>query len=421
MTSNQDQAFYQAGIRFYLPEDSRLPLGGQSQWSPQCRQALTGACETAAQLYKQLERRVVTLPYLTSEIGRLGGLVSQAHTLLQLELLSEAETIEIGTCPVWDVASGVELPDSVLVDRIFNARRLSALSLTRWAYQISETCCYLLQDLPFAILSIDEVAAILYSIHQMFSRLVKDGGIATSERDKNTRDHDAMAVTVSDFLATHDQLTQAWQTMQRNDDCVLASEEQDAWQRNVVFYRWQIGHHFFFLCVIYGRDALAQAAGAFAEGAETCAAQALMEAGGFLRGSTAAMWYASNFTAECYQTQIRPYLHEVGPPGGPSGTMMFDYEQLKQAKEEVRQLVLARYGKNTHQWPPVVRQSMQNFYEIYIEDMEQHILLAASKVGIDTSLSQKVWQADLPDSFVKGHAIDVLRTMTALRRAEIKF
>lgn len=421
---NQAQNLYRDGIRCYLPANSTAPVVQAASIQPTVIQPATlcvlrEIVQASHLLQQQIERHILPMSCLSESFVCLGQLTAQAHHLLAAEVAQAGGILEPDGVGLTH-KEGVS--DEVLVDRIFMVIRLPEMSFVQWAMQIVESSTYLLQDLPFAVLSIDEVAALVAAIQALFHRLVSELDGQTSE---SSGDIEQPSVADRDFLATHHALIHHWQAITALAQSPMPSSEETAkrerWEKQVTHYRWCVGHHFFFLCTIYCSDALHQAAHAFKQGEIDTAAEQLNLATGYLRGTTAAMWYASNFPAHFYQNQVRAYLNEVGPPGGPSGTMMLDYQHLLRGKEVLQQTLLSRYGNNPRQWPPLVRHTVQTFHEIYVEDMEQHTLLAASKVGIDSSLSQKVWQADLPSKFAVGNAIDTLRNMTSLRRTELKF
>lgn len=420
---NQAQNLYRDGIRCYLPANSTAPVVQAASIRPPVIQPTTlcvlrEIMQASHLLQQQIERHILPMSCLSERFVCLGQLTAQARHLLAAEVAQAGGIIE----PDGVGATHKEgVSDAVLVDRIFTVIRLPAMSFVQWAMQIVESSTYLLQDLPFAMLSIDEVAALVAAIQALFHHLVSALGGQTGE---SSGEIEQPSVADPDFLATHHDLIHHWQAITALTRSPMTSAEETAkrerWEKQVTHYRWCVGHHFFFLCTISCRDALEQTVLAFEQGAAEQACAQLALATRFLRATTAAMWYASNFPAPFYQNQVRPYMNEIGPPSGPSGTLMLDYQRLIQAKEGLQQSVVQHYGKQSKAWPQPVRYALQMFHEIYVEDMEQHTLLAASKVGIDSSLTQKVWQADLPAKFAVGNAIDTLRNMTALRRAELK-
>ncbi|MER7469097.1 hypothetical protein, partial [Streptomyces sp. NPDC097981] len=149
-------------------------------------------------------------------------------------------------------------------------------------------------------------------------------------------------------------------------------------------YRWRVGHHLFSFSTIFCRHFLMAAAGPFRASPERVAAL-IEDARISLRGTTAAMRYAANMSQGAYLDVIRPSM-EAAWPGGFSGTQHLDYERLKRAREDTRQALLSEYGQLPADWPQEVRLAFGGFCETEVEDLEQHTLIAASKVGTTSSL-----------------------------------
>lgn len=423
---NQPQPLYNKEIGCYLPANSEIPQAPQQAIAPAALSALVEVIRASEQLQQQIEGRLVPMRWLSDGFAHLGALTAHAHHLFAEEMLrSEGEVKNEIKWP----AGQEGVAEEALIERVFNITRLAPMSWLQWATQLAESCTHLVSDLSFAVLNIDEMAAMLVAVKSIFTRLAQDLASQPAAPTHPPQPWEGLrgggdplaSQAVLTFWGLHQDRIQRWQTFPDLAADAQRVEAWQAWEKQVVFYRWFVGHHFFFLCSIYCHDYLRQATLAFEQDEVECASERLAIAARFLRASTAAMWYTSHFPACLYQNQVRPYLVEVGPPSGASGSLISDYKLVLLAKEALHQLLLCRYGNNTRRWPARVRQSVQYFHEVYVEDMEQHTLLAASKVGLDSSLTQKVWQADLPERYAVGNALDILRNMTGLRKAELKF
>ena len=166
------------------------------------------------------------------------------------------------------------------------------------------------------------------------------------------------------------------------------------------------------------RDSCAHAA--IVEGDEETGEAQLALADSFLRGTTAAMWYAGDFPANLYRDSVRPSMVMPGKTSGFSGDQNADYNRMKDAKERLKEFLRQTYGPNLAGLSPRLRRAFMNFQEADIEDSEHHLMIAAHKVGTDQSLAQKEWQAELPGHIHRQKAVDVLREMAESKRREFK-
>src|SRR5262249_17147498 len=157
-----------------------------------------------------------------------------------------------------------------------------------------------------------------------------------------------------------------------------------------------------------------KASNAFEAGDEPGGMQHLHNAQLFLRGTSASMWYANNFPFEIYKNHVRPAMMKADTPDGLSGELNTDYNFMKAAIDCLEKVMFRRYGRDFNGWPDSIYNSYHEFGSVYVEDMQHHTLIAVSKVGTDTSLAQKAWQADLPAHIRKKKAADVLREMMDL-------
>ena len=264
---------------------------------------------------------------------------------------------------------------------------------------------------PRVLLGIDEMITLIRTIRMMCAELAQH--LTVAETDWQTQDREPAHGEEGDAGALEpDGLSELW-TRPAGDPQERAAQ--------IAAYRWLLGVHLFNLATLYCRDGLMRARIAFERSDEGEGAQALRIASGFLRGTTASMWYSGNFSADTYQRHIRPFIVRPGTSEGLSGSEMLDYKHLKAEKERLRATLVTRYGRTLESWPPPVAAAVREFRATYIEDMEHHIRLASARIGGDISLAQKMWQAELPLDLTLKNAVDVLRDMAALRRQEFPF
>jgi 3-phenylpropionate/trans-cinnamate dioxygenase ferredoxin subunit len=133
---------------------------------------------------------------------------------------------------------------------------------------------------------------------------------------------------------------------------------------------------------------------------------ALLRAGVFVRATASAMWYTADFPIAFYLEKLRPAMQATGARGGFSGTQNADYERFKAVRETLVEALFETYGDLASQWPRNVLAALLHFHEIEMQAAEHHVLVAASKVQLDQSLSQKATQPGSHES-----AVDVLREM----------
>jgi hypothetical protein len=373
--------------------------------------ALTRIKFEATKLLKRMQHQTISTPQLARRLAHLSDIIARAHALLGLELrlLTQIETHGINQKTLFENAlseQDMELwRGYIIYDRYFNVVRLPSMTIGQFAAQVAATSLGVLNDLPFVVLGVDEIIAIVQVIKLMFKSLAQnfypdnDGAYTTSEKYE-----------ASIPQKSHPNLwAEMWKHCKDNPNYLT---------HRIAFYRWMVGHHFFDLCAIFCYEYLMRASIAFERREENKGAQFLNMATGFLRGTTAAMWYAGNFPARIYQKAVRRSMVQAGAPGGFSGNQNSDYNRLKSAKDTLKQTIFEHYGVNPSDWPALVYNAVKGFHEIYMEDMEQHILIAASKVGTDTSLAQNVWQKGLPVKTHIKNAVDVLRHMAKLRQQE---
>jgi hypothetical protein len=353
-----------------------------------------------------------TYPLAPAEIAdrcrRLRRRVLRLRSQLQPHLDELTRALDDDTSVAVMTAAGIagselELLGNVLQDRYFQIVRVGGFDRRALAAQCCASADAVLLDLPHAVLGIEEYSAIIRAIAVMWATLEERGVPAGSARP------------VPVVRPWGDE--EAWASWWRN---------RGDWEGRaaaVAQYRWTAGHHLLDLCFVFGRGYLAEATTALRAEDWDAAADALRYAAIFLRGSTAGMRYASNFPARIYNELTRPSMDVMGEPlpMGFSGTQNVDYVTFQQAKHQLTATVKElRPLLRTPALRSVYRQ-LREFREVYLADMEQHVLIAAAKVGTDTSLMQKASQRELPEELrvAEKSGTDVLRDLANIRRREV--
>lgn len=386
----------------YLPADSALPVAlPMSVASGRGQGDLDAVVESASRMKRTLQETLVTPAQLAHLLERLWQPMA-AVAAAPIDADESPPTFASLTTAAPDF-SPVMAAACAIYDQYFGVVRVEPLTLSQFTTQVARTCLALLPDLPHTLLDRAQLNQLIATMMEMFSVL--------AERGQETGGQDT---TRHPLLATHHSppatlYQQAWQSTDPADR---------AWCERVAFYRWKVGHHFFNWCAIFCRDALVQAHAAIAADDIDRGAAQLGQAECFLRGSTAAMWYAGDFPARLYQTVIRPSMIMPGAPAGFSGDQNADYNRMKTAKQELKGFLRAHYGQDLVALPSMLRHALLQFHEADIQDNEHHLLIAAQKVGTDQSLAQKEWQAELPAHVYRQHALDILRQMAEMKRRE---
>ena len=123
------------------------------------------------------------------------------------------------------------------------------------------------------------------------------------------------------------------------------------------------------------------------------------------------MWYAADFPRRIYEEKVRPTMETRQTPQGFSGTQNFDYERLKEARDRLHDTLVGRFGGQLKHWPQRLAESYIEFKETELEDVENHILIAAKMVGRGPSIfASKGRDESVPPA---PSAVDMLREMAA--------
>lgn len=392
----------------FLPATSLLP---QATTTPESDCHLADGClqavaTAAMQISDRWQQLAVNSQWIERDLATLAQQINRvtAHRHATCDPFRQsASNRESQHCAPEEVAqrdlNAIMVEACAIYDRYFQVERVAAMRFDAFVGQVAASSCHLLYDLPYTLLDRSQMAQIVATIGTMFATLQAE--IPPTNNAVATLTIEAPAVTSPYHTA--------WQQ---------AAAQTPAWTEQVAFYRWLVGHHFFDLCAIFCATALQVAECAIRDEAMATAVHCLQQAETFLRGTTAAMWYAGDFSPQIYQQLIRPSMILPGTPAGFSGDQNADYHRLKQAKQQLKKLLRGCYGNDLAAMPARLRQAWLRFHAADIENDEHHLLIAAHKVGVDQSLAQKEWQAELPDLAYKQTALDALREMAERRRRE---
>jgi len=401
--------FYQPPIAFLPGSSARPAIDNHNLVDPVLLcQTIACAVATTEGILARLQNGVVSFGQIESEVTGLDDRLADLSDLLTPLLPTESRTVgdvdERAHQSSVDDFGPLLAEACAIYDSYFGVVRISAMTLLQRAAQVAATAQALLHDLPYTLLDRTQIVMLIANIGRMLAivaqELAPDADSPASQPASTNRGAEAARQAYS----------QCWQP-KRNDGA--------EWSQAVAFYRWKVGHHFFDLCTIFCGDALRDAQAALAERNENAAVAALALADSFLRGTTAAMWYAGDFPANLYRDCVRPSMIMPGKTSGFSGDQNADYNRMKDAKDQLKKFLRQAYGPTLAGLSPQARTAFMNFHEADIEDSEHHLIIAAHKVGTDQSLAQKEWQAELPDHIHRQKAVDVLREMAENKRREI--
>lgn len=410
--------------KIFLPANSQIPpvekAPSNSQGSGDYLQfALTEVLEEVTDTDQIIEHHVIAFPELCSRIMQLNLALARVTVLLEPELAALTQFTDhfanieaIETVVRQELLQSSLIPnrvrDYLIYDGYFGVSRNPVITFRQFMAQVVATFHAVFSDLPFTVLAIDEIAAILKSVKVIVEFFL-------SHYYAEMPDEDPSHSRVEYFTTSNDDQL-PWSEL-----WVDPSEGSDSWTRKIASYRWIVGHHLFDEFTIFCREFLVNATDALEKDEEILSAKFIQKAQQSLRGTTAAMWYACNFPGKIYEGPIRQSMISTETPDGFSGTQNADYNRMKHAKDELKMAIRHRYGLKPEQWPKAIYQALKDFHEVDIEDNEHHILIAVRNAGTDTSLAQKVWQQGLPDGVHRKSAAEVLRDMAEVKRKEFKF
>ncbi|MBP7961861.1 MAG: hypothetical protein KBG20_00205 [Caldilineaceae bacterium] len=386
-----------------LPTSITLPGLGEAGGADLAllRPALVGAVECADGLLDRLQNQVLAFGQIQSHLDalddQLAGIAEQLTTLAPGEHSPTPAQNERAYRAAVDAFGPLLAEACAVYDDYFGVVRVPEMGLLPLLGQVVRTSQAILRDLPYTLLDRTQIVMLAANIGRMLA--------AVSQRLSEGEGNSAPAASRADDRQVYHR---GWQQ----------TATPEGWSETVAFYRWKLGHHFFDLCTIFCGDALGQAHAAIAKGDEPIAVTQLALADAFLRGTTAAMWYAGDFPANLYRDVVRPSMIMPGKASGFSGDQNADYNRMKDAKERLKAFLCQHYGPDLAGLSPRLRRAFLQFHEADIEDNEHHLIIAAHKVGMDQSLAQKEWQDELPAHVHRQMAVDVLREMAESKRRE---
>jgi hypothetical protein len=156
--------------------------------------------------------------------------------------------------------------------------------------------------------------------------------------------------------------------------------------------RFRLGHLVFALMCNFGYHYLKRA-GTRLDDIEATAAD-LDSAAVCIRASTASMWYAGSVPRRAYLLEIRPLMEKASTNyHGFSGLDNFDFRRMRESWEN---LVAPLSKVIDYKDGGDLRTSAHMLYEIIVQDIEHHILVAAQLVGVAPSLKQERMKGALP-------------------------
>jgi|GEM_PF-386500 len=273
--------------------------------------------------------------------------------------------------------SADDLDNYAIYDRYFGVQRTAGMSAQTFVAGMLAVWGRVFPDCAQALIGRDEIGALLHACAAMLALRGNDASAAGPQ----SRSHVRALAAPSDPFSGLD-------------------------ERGRGLLRWRTGHDLFALCSMHAREAyvvVQQTLAAKPVDAVDRIAQALTQAGTFVRGLAAAQWYASEFPIAFYLDVLRPTMIATGAHGGFSGTQNADHHRMQWERERAVEALFSAYGTDAAGWPQPVYSALMLMNEIEIQAAEHHVLVAASKVRLDQSLAQKAIAAD------RSSAVAVLR------------
>lgn len=378
-----------------VPAESRLAdvLTGLKTLDAPVRTALAGVVHAGVQVIDHFSEHVVTATELPERLAPLAGMLEQLFTLVQADyqtMVAANDSDTSATVVRWLLPDGTaELHDGYNVcDDYFRFVRVRDMSASAWLGSMALVSRAVVEDLPYILLNLDETLSLLNAITIQFAWFLPEAELPPPT------------------LATRPAPTPPWQSEVDNHGRTVA----------ISYFRLLVGHHIWQHFNVIARELFDASAEAFAAHRDAEATEELWKAARVFRGTTATMWYASIFPRKIYQDELRPTMVETDSID--AQVQHLTYNLLKLGIKKLKTALEARIqGKQALQSQRAY-EMLQEFYELYVQDMEQHVLVATSRVWLDSSLAQKVWQATLPPKTRAKNAMDLLRDMAGLRRRD---
>jgi hypothetical protein len=313
----------------------------------------------------------------------------QALTIRATDAMSE-ETVR------WQLPEGApELHNGYNVcDHYFRFVRVKDMQAREWLGTLAFVSLAVVEDLPHTLLNWDEEISLLAAVAEMFAWILPEGMEAES------------SLQSGELHVSSEIRLPLWQSEAENVGRTVS----------ISYYRLLIGHHIWQHINIFARECFEHSADEFAKGNDEEGTRWLWKATRLFRGTTSSMWYASIFPLQTYQAELRPTMVETDSIDAQQQHLTYNLlkQGIKQFKLTMEERVAANQPLQSEQTYTMLKQ----FHEYYVQDMEQHILVAASKVGLDSSLAQKIWQSKLPANTRVKNAMDLLRDMAIIRRKD---
>lgn len=352
----------------------------------------------------QLQTYLLPLSAVRSQIVVIRAILIELYEDVYPEFSALADTYTIETNR--DIQEA-HLPDYdrhhlggyIVYDEYFSVVRVPELTPSQLLGQCVSTVYALLGDLPFTMLAREEIIVLFTALYKLFHCFL--------ENDID----DVPPVPASYVMQENNNLEATallWTT--------LATDNVQ--RKNIAMFRWLVGHHTFNMITTFLTAAVYNAIEAIEAGDNETIIAELDLASTFLRAGVACEWYAANFSHAVYTDIVRPTMVRQDIPGGDgfSGDQNAEFNRFKVAKENLKRTVRSAYDEN--KMPPIVEQALRQFVEMYVQDAEHHVLLAAAMVGNTPSIAQDEWQKDLPSGTPAQSAVDFLRDMVIARREE---
>lgn len=352
----------------------------------------------------QLQTFLLPLSAVQSQIVLLRAILIELYEAVYPELAELADSYSIEDnlktqeqhLPDYDRH---HLGGYIVYDEYFSIVRVPELTPTQLLGQCVSTVYALLGDLPYTMLAREEIIVLFTALYKLFNCFI------------DTEIEDVPPVPASYVMQENNNMEATallWTTLARDN----------VQRKNIAMFRWLIGHHTFNMITIFLTAAVDNAIQAIEEGDNKTIITELDRASTFLRAGVACEWYAANFSHAVYTDIVRPTMVRQDVPGGDgfSGDQNAEFNRFKVTKENLKRAVRTAYDEKG--MPPVIEQALRQFVEMYVQDAEHHVLLAAAMVGNTPSIAQDEWQKDLPSGTPAQSAVDFLRDMVIARREE---
>lgn len=278
-------------------------------------------------------------------------------------------------------------------DRYFRFIRVRDMHVREWLGTMAFVSLEVVEDLPHSLLNWDELTSLILALTIQFDWTLPE----------------TASLDIADSLGESEPVSPApppWRSEVEGVGRTVA----------ISWFRLLAGHHLWQHFSVIAREYFEISAEAFAHGDDEQATETLWKATRIFRATTATMWYASIFPRKTYQVELRPTMVETDSID--AQLQHLTYNLLKQSIKKLKAALDERIQTNRPLRTAQAYAALKEFYEFFVQDMEQHILVATSKVGLDSSLAQKVWQETLPPNTRIKNAMDLLRDMAVLRQKE---